>query len=145
MASVSSEGYKILSFGSVLSEVSRAPLASADRKVAVCRAVEVAMLGPAALSNGASLQQPREDAIESMEQVFQVVGVLMGAGGRVDVVKAKSWLKEQGDTGVATAKLIGKLSSVRNAHAHAIGLQIMGLLQALASVGTVGKQLDEHG
>ena len=122
----------ICSFGKVLEGVAHAPLASAERKCAVRRAVEVALLGTSALPGGGG-DFVTDIILSDYEMALAAVGRAMGAQDTVDISTAKTWLRERGTPGAAAAALLGKMSKIRNARAHALLVQLTCKLEQLVA------------
>jgi len=118
----------------VLCAIAKADLASADRKAAVRRAVEVAFLGAVALDRGGTdAGEEKQDVHDYYEHVLTGISRLAGRTKTMKVEEAKTWIRGHEDAeALKLATRLGKLSQRRNGRIHQDWL----LLEAVAEMVT---------
>jgi len=118
----------------VLCAIAKADLASADRKAAVRRAVEVAFLGAVALDRGGTdAGEQKQDVHDYYEHVLTGISHLAGRTKTMKVEEAKTWIRgHEDDEALKLATRLGKLSQRRNGRIHQDWL----LLEAVAEMVT---------
>ena len=91
----------------------------------LCAVARGAVQGSAALGKPGS--QESEDGQDPIEELEKVLVLIQKASGSTEVPKvedAKTWLRDQGAG--SAASMLGKLSSLRNMHAHAAARRVTG-------------------
>jgi len=127
----------------VLCAIAKADLASADRKAAVRRAVEVALLGAVALDRGGTdAGEQKQDVHDYYEHVLTGISRLAGRTKTMKVEEAKTWIRGHEDAeALKLATRLGKLSQRRNGRIHQDWL----LLEAVAEMVTKAPEAPNTG
>ena len=112
----------------VLATVAHSPLCATDRKGAVRRAIELAMLGPAALDPAPRGKADGNDALSAVQGVVDFVAAKVGCSATVG--QAVRALRQRGDAGRSVAARLQQGSRARNLHAHPLD----GLLPAVGEL-----------
>ena len=124
-----------------LMAIAASGLPSGERKAAARRAVEVHLLGCAALPEGHTVWQPPSAELEEVLAHIKRVGVMAGT---VRIEDGKSWLRSLGPRGSKAASALGKLSGFRNSQCHPTGKQLRVEIDQILVDGTAGVSLVEQ-
>ena len=109
----------------VLKVIPRAPLVGADRKAATQRAIEVAMLGPAACEPA---KGKKDDDLGAVQEIVDIV--VAHSGCQANVGQAARILKTKGEAGKYLAARLQQGSRARSVAAHLL----QGLPRAVADL-----------
>ena len=120
-----------------LKAIALSGLPSGERKAAARRAVELHMLGHAALGEVSPAGLGAENELEAVLARVKEEGALPG---RIKVEDGKAWLRGFGPRGDAAASMLGKLSSARNRQCHHIGAQLLSEVAMLAEANLTGER-----
>ena len=103
---------------SVLEAIQRADIPANERRRLGARAVEAALRLLAAAAGGTACEPSAVEPRLHFEDALVAVQAAAKTDEKLNVAKAKAWLRAQGSEGTSLASRLGRLSKARNAASH---------------------------
>ena len=103
---------------SVLEAIQRADIQANERRRLGARAVEAALRLLAAAAGGTACEPSAVEPRLHFEDALVAVQAAAKTDEKLNVAKAKAWLRAQGSEGTSLASRLGRLSKARNAASH---------------------------